>query len=413
MKKKTIENIIIDFKNIHGDKYVYDKFKYYGSKCKSTILCKIHGEFNQCASKHLSGQGCKLCNTRYSLEEIKEKLHKIHGDSYEFIFNEYLDSRSYATVICRHGERKMKVSQLLDGQGCIHCKGKKWDENDLREKLISIHNNKFLYKEGFIINKDIISIYCKIHGDTIIRKDRHLLGQTCRKCSKRKKYDTSLFVEELKNKIKNCTYEKCKYVSHSDKVVVSCITHGDFESYPEYLLTGHGCKLCSSIKYTQDEYLKMCEKRHPNLDNSKILYIGSQFPIKSSCKIHGDFEQKACYYINRSNGCPMCRETKGERIIRLFLEENKIKFIQEHKEFGFYFDFYLPNNNYYIEFNGKQHYHPIEFFGGEKSFNKQKEKDKTKNEIFLDDKDRKLIIIPYWKMDEIYDILKENILDEN
>ena len=32
------------------------------------------------------------------------------------------------------------------------------------------------------------------------------------------------------------------------------------------------------------------------------------------------------------------------------------------------YDFYIPNNNVVIEFQGKQHFEPIEYFGGKEYF---------------------------------------------
>lgn len=36
-----------------------------------------------------------------------------------------------------------------------------------------------------------------------------------------------------------------------------------------------------------------------------------------------------------------------------------------------YIDFYIPEYNIFIEYNGEQHYVPIEHFGGELQFSEQ------------------------------------------
>lgn len=62
-----------------------------------------------------------------------------------------------------------------------------------------------------------------------------------------------------------------------------------------------------------------------------------------------------------------------------------------------------------IECQGQQHYMPVEIFGGEQQFKKQKEYDNKKKEYCLN-KNLKLIEIPYWdyeKIDEKY--IKEKI----
>lgn len=44
-------------------------------------------------------------------------------------------------------------------------------------------------------------------------------------------------------------------------------------------------------------------------------------------------------------------------------------------------DIYLPSLNVAIEYQGAQHYEPIEFFGGQKAFERNVERDKRKKQI--------------------------------
>lgn len=413
MKKYEKEEIISKFNEKHNYKYLYSKFEYFGYKSKSIIICKIHGEFFQSPSKHIMGQGCKLCNNKYSIEEIKEKLYKIHGNNYEFIFDDQIiDTRSKIQIKCHHGINKILIRNLFQGQGCISCKGKKWTEIDLRNKLLEIHKN-IIYPNGFLKNK-ILSVTCNVHGNFDIKKDRHLNGQGCPKCSKRKKYDNEFFIACVNEKISNLIYDKCKFTSFKKKVIVTCKKHGDFKSYPSYLLNGNGCSLCrnENNSLSKEFFLSECIKKHPEIDHSLVEYKGVNSDIKLICKIHGIFEQKAGFYLNISKGCKYCKETKGEKKIRIFLEKNMINFKQQYKQFGFRFDFYLPDLNIYIEFNGKQHYQPVKFFGGIETYNKQNLKDILKDEILLNKK-IKLIKIGYWQINKIDDILKEEINYEN
>lgn len=79
----------------------------------------------------------------------------------------------------------------------------------------------------------------------------------------------------------------------------------------------------------------------------------------------------------------------GEVLISNFLDENGIKYnynkslkdcISSSK---LRFDFYLPDYNICIEFDGIQHFFPCEMFGGEEEFNKLKIRDSIKNEWCL------------------------------
>jgi hypothetical protein len=58
------------------------------------------------------------------------------------------------------------------------------------------------------------------------------------------------------------------------------------------------------------------------------------------------------------------------------------------------FDFYLPEQNICIEYNGIQHYEPIKYFGGIEEFDKRIERDKIKIE-YCKKNNIRLIVIKY------------------
>ena len=47
------------------------------------------------------------------------------------------------------------------------------------------------------------------------------------------------------------------------------------------------------------------------------------------------------------------------------------------------FDFYLPDYNACIEYDGQQHFEPIDFFGGEEKFKKTIQRDEIKTNYCL------------------------------
>ena len=119
------------------------------------------------------------------------------------------------------------------------------------------------------------------------------------------------------------------------------------------------------------------------------------------------FKHKKCGFIYRQNpanflngrGCPKCyrNKSKGEQKIEKFLIEKNIKF-EEQKAFkelgGKSFDFFLPDFSIAIEYQGEQHYHPLQCFGGEEKFIAQQKRDEEKRE-FCKNNNYKLIEIPY------------------
>lgn len=55
------ETFIKKAKLKHGDRYNYSKVNYISSHDVVTIGCKIHGDFEQVANYHLTGNGCQQC----------------------------------------------------------------------------------------------------------------------------------------------------------------------------------------------------------------------------------------------------------------------------------------------------------------------------------------------------------------
>ena len=93
-------------------------------------------------------------------------------------------------------------------------------------------------------------------------------------------------------------------------------------------------------------------------------------------------------HLISGQGCSNCTCSIGEDKIRHFLDEHNIqyesqKFFEDLKGIRgrvLTFDFYLPQFNLLIEFQGKQHEKPIKYFGGKDSFEIQQEHDRRKRE---------------------------------
>lgn len=56
-----VEVFIEKAKDVHGDKYVYDRVEYKNNKEQVEIGCPAHGYFRQTPHDHLAGNGCRDC----------------------------------------------------------------------------------------------------------------------------------------------------------------------------------------------------------------------------------------------------------------------------------------------------------------------------------------------------------------
>ena len=147
-KKLTTEEFIKKAREVHGDKYDYSKVEYNGSFAKVTIICPIHGEFEQTPCSHLRGGGCAKCNwenTRLTTEEFIRKAIEVHGNKYDYSKLEYKDAFKKVTIICPiHGEFEQVPSSHLIGFGCAKCSGlAKLTTEEFIKKAREVHGDKY------------------------------------------------------------------------------------------------------------------------------------------------------------------------------------------------------------------------------------------------------------------------------
>lgn len=101
-----------------------------------------------------------------------------------------------------------------------------------------------------------------------------------------------------------------------------------------------------------------------------------------------------------TQSCGCSHKSLNEQYIELVLSENNIVYYSQYtfndcvNIYKLPFDFYLPDYNTAIEYDGEQHVRPIEFFGGEEGFRKRIINDGIKNKYCMDN-GINLIRIPY------------------
>jgi len=240
-----------------------------------------------------------------TIEEFIKKARDIHGDKYDYSLVEYKNNETKIKIICpEHG--------VIEQTPNSH----------LRHKCIKCVTDKFLSNVNDFVKKSR-----NIHGD---------------------KYDYSLV----------------EYKGSHKKIKIICPVHGIFEQIPNSHLNGKGCNKCFAKNKcdSNDDFIEKSKEIHGNKYNySLIEYENVTKKMKIICKKHGTFEQSASYHL-RGIGCPICNESKGEKEISKILKNKNIKFKRE-KRFTdcrnilpLPFDFYLPEYNMCIEFDGKQHF---------------------------------------------------------
>ena len=350
----------------HNNKYDYSLVNYINNYTKIKIICKEHGIFEQTPNNHLTGNGCIKCgylstltfqNSKLNTDELIVKFIKKHKNRYDYSKVNYINSYTKVEIICKeHGSFFMRTSNHIKGSGCKTC-----------YSLYSKKPIKINWKEDFI----------KKHGD---------------------RYD----------------YSKSIYLNCETKIEVICREHGSFFIKPSNHLTGHNCYKCSFEVYDTETFIDKVNNVFDKLyDYSRVNYNGNKEKVEIICKEHGSFYMTPTNHINKQ-GCPKCKSSRGEAMIISILESSDIKFTHQMKFddcrnlLPLPFDFYLPEQNICIEFDGKQHFEAVEWFGGEHAFEKLKERDRIKTDYCLSN-GIDLLRIPYYDYGNIEHIIKEKI----
>lgn len=332
----------------HGSKYNYSLVDYKNNKTKIDIVCNIHGKFSQIPNAHLSGQKCPMCSDlsrkeslSLGLDSFIKKSIDVHGDLYNYGEVIYTNVGDTVKIICpKHGDFNQIARNHLKGNGCSKCAIEK------RKIIISSNLEEFIKKSK------------AVHNDI---------------------YD----------------YSKSIYVNNRTKLIIKCKTHGEFLITPTRHYGGSGCKKCSgTYRRSTNDFISDSIFVHGEMyDYSKTIFTSTNSDLEIRCKKHGEFTQKASHHM-KGHGCPSCRKSKGELLIFKILIDNNIEHISQKKfdtcrskkGYKLSFDFYIPEKNICIEFDGQQHFEESHFFGGGERFKMQIENDLIKNKFCLDNK---------------------------
>ena len=279
----------------------------------------------------------------------------------------------------------------------------KKDTSTFIEECLNKKGNRYDYSLVYYENsKKKVKIICRYHGVFEQTPNNHLSkNQDCPKCSE--KYFEIKTTDEVVSNFKNkhgdkYDYTKVNYKGNKIKVEIVCKEHGSFYQTPNNHLKGQDCKKCK--KMTTQDFINKSIRIHKKKYNYQFVkYLNTRMKVKIFCYSHGIFEQNPYSHLD-GVGCPTCQESKGERIIRNYLDKNGIKYNSQYvfKECIFKkklkFDFFLPEKNTCIEYDGRQHFEPVKFYGGIDNFEKQIKRDLIKNEYCIDN-NIKLIRISY------------------
>lgn len=245
-----------------------------------------------------------------------------------------------------------------------------------------------------------------------------------------KKRDTKSFIQAAISKHGNkFDYSRVDYRGSHDTILIICPIHGVFSQIAcAHLRSKYPCAKCfvEFVSLDTESFIKKASKVHLNkYSYTKVLYINTITEIEIICPIHESFLQKPLLHI-RGYGCKKCKANSvGEDFIARWLSSRNIQYVAQktfpeltNPKTGYKLrvDFYLPEQNLAIEFDGIQHDGPFDFRtksrDSEKAianFEDLKYKDSLKDS-YLKQNNIKLLRIKYKDRTKIPLILEQSIL---
>lgn len=367
---------------------------------------------------------------KYTQEEIKEKLKNNNCE----LLSEYKNNTSKLKLRCKCGEIFYKSFKIMNGSNHFMCNECVKKENIERKKISYEEAKIRLKSKGFNLLCDEKDYNGFTHKYKVECSEGHVReqyltdierGHRCKICmSKINGEKCKLTYDDVKKFIesKNLILLSKEYKGIGEQLDVQCPQcETIFHPRLNNLKRGSGCpncynkvrgKLCIIPYETRKVYVESFgfklitpKKNYVNGDSEVIIQCdkGHQYPTKLNAFYSGA-------------RCPICKNSKGEVKISQILDKNNIKYMQQYRfeDCKFYrtlpFDFYIPEYNICIEFDGKQHY-IIGGFGRDIwEFVDIKIRDTIKTE-YCKNKNIYLIRIPYWEINNMEDIIKKEIIN--
>ena len=331
---------------------------------------------------------------------------------------------------CGHihlGNKGMSWDNFKQGKRCPECQREKTSK--IKRKDYRTIKNAF-ENEGYTLltkEEDYKNAHTKLdyicpkgHYHSIIWNSFNG-GNRCPECATEfTKNKLKMDYNEIKEGIEKEGYillsTEEEYENNTFKLRMVCpqghyceISWGNFQQ-------GRRCRKCAifSNAKSQRTDFKIIQKSF--LEEGYILLSKESDYTNRDSKLYFICDNGHCNNITWGNfkegcRCSKCNSPKGERKIIKILDKLKLKYIHNNsiwEDNNLRPDFFLPDYNLVIEFDGIQHFEPVEHFGGETNFKITQQRDLEKNK-YCENNNINILRIPYWEFENIENIICQEI----
>lgn len=374
---------------------------------------------NKCNTEFISTVGimleisktskCPECKVLYKDEEFRKYVYKQVKEEYS-VLGKYTNAREHIKFRhnkCGH-EYETTPSTFKKGGRCPKCanESKRKTQEQFESEVFAIFGEEYDILGEYTTSLVKVEVRHNKCGNIYeVRPNTILRGSGCPECVPNKKKTTKIFKDEVFNSEGETYTVLGEYVNSTSKLEMKHEVCGNtYEVKPGEFTQGGRCPFCyGTHKKTLEQFKEEVESLEGNEYNVVGDYINNHTKIEMNHLICGlTYRVKPKEFL-RGRRCPSCNGSRGERNIRDFLEREGIEYEREKTFEGLVrvaplrVDFYLPEYNMCIEFDGLQHFEPIDFFGGEESFKNLKENDELKD-TYCKDNGINMLRIPYTEL---------------
>lgn len=312
----------------------------------------------------------------------------------------------------------------------------RWNYEKVK-KFVNENSNCQILSDTFNTTKDKYVFECKCGEEFETTFERFNLKnkRQCDKCGRlnsskkqRLSYDyIKTFIEDNSE----CKILSDSYINNNEKILLLCSCGESFYTTFDKFKTRNKrmCNQCSYKTISESQTFSYEQVKEYIESESSCKMISHEYNscydiIRIACECGKVFETTlANFKAKKSKKCNKCSNlfSEGESLIAEFLEGNNIKYKEQftfkdltsdYTKHLLRFDFCVLDDNdepfFFIEFDGRQHFEPIEYFGGLESYEILKRNDHKKEQYCIKN-EFKLLRIPYYSIDDINSILQDNL----
>ncbi|MCM1167516.1 MAG: hypothetical protein NC299_16685 [Lachnospiraceae bacterium] len=283
-------------------------------------------------------------------------------------------------------------------------------------------------------NDTKVKCKCKVDGYEWEALARALLaGEGCKICGHKRVWETrGRKTTEILQREMCAVNENIKIVGEYKgahiPIKCRCELHNcEWIANPSNLLNRNtNCPECAKTHMrdleamSNEEFLRRLEETNQNIEPLDC-YVNAHTKLRFKCKVHNCIfvTTPRTFLYKSGRGCPYCSQSQGEKKMIKILEDKGFN-IKQQKTFNdcryiemLRFDGYDIDNNIAYEYQGQQHYQPVDFAGKGLEWAKEQYEIIHKRDLVKVEYCKKnnipLIEIPYWEFDNMEEFLNGEI----